>query len=300
METANDGTRGWKTHTKGDTDKHTHPGSERPPSLDWTRLLCDRHRFFHPRRVALVRPSHCGTHTRVSMSVCACPPLYERCGMDRGTTSQRTQTHTGMSGWYFFFPSLDFHVGFSRVVAFFSPLGRLCVLGDLSKKHFDSAGPFLFKLHCDLSAGKHHKCSGTKQTHTRTHTRVQEHALAHLTRSTTEQSLYVMQSWRSTPLFFLLLLLLLPVWTGGPQREFLLCGCCHAAALFRCMVANTASQVLRRHASVAKNKKKNSRVVALGVAVCASFAQCFNVAQSDCLYWKQERWAIKYACRLNS
>lgn len=35
----------------------------------------------------------------VCARVCVPTPLYERCGMDGGTTSERTQTHTGMSGW---------------------------------------------------------------------------------------------------------------------------------------------------------------------------------------------------------
>lgn len=58
------------------------------------------------------------------------------------------------------------------------------------KKHFGSARPFFFFLNCTVISAP---APQLLQHKANTHTRAQEHALAHLTRSTTEQSLYVTQ-----------------------------------------------------------------------------------------------------------
>lgn len=159
------------------------------PSLDSTRLLNDRHRFFRPPSVALVRPSHSGTHTRVSLPVCARvhPSTSAVVWIGARQASAPRHTQECLDGRVFFFFLPGFPCGLQSGCRVFLPLGPLCILGDLSKKHFDSAGPFLFKLHCDLSAGATTAPAQSK------HTRGQEHTLTHLTRSTTEQSLYVMQ-----------------------------------------------------------------------------------------------------------
>lgn len=67
----------------------------------------------------------------------------------------------------------------------------LCVLADLSKIQWQTILTALWSQRC-----RHHRFSNTKHTHTQTH--IWTHT--HLTRSTAEQSLYVMQQpWLNSP-----------------------------------------------------------------------------------------------------